>query len=262
MAVLSDRTIKEELAAGRLVIEPLNERDIQPASVDLHLDRVFRTFRVTGRPYVDVREPMDDLTELVTIEDGEPFIVQPGSFVLGCTLESVTLPDDIVARVDGRSSLGRLGLLVHATAGYVDPGWTGKLTLELSNQSQMPIALYYGMNVSQISFLRMSTPVERPYGSAGLASKYQGQTGPTPSRVFEDFGPRVALQVQPPGRVRRITAVGGDDHQVAAVLQVEERRRPPAAALAARGREEQHPHPAEPPADEAAAEADRKSTRL
>jgi len=192
MTVLSDRTIKEELAAGRLVIEPLDERDIQPASVDLHLDRVFRIFRVTSRPYVDVREPMDDLTELVTIADGEPFIVQPGSFVLGCTLESVTLPDDIVARVDGRSSLGRLGLLVHATAGYVDPGWTGKLTLELSNQSQMPIALYYGMNVSQISFLRMSTPVERPYGSAGLASKYQGQTGPTPSRIFQDFdqGPR------------------------------------------------------------------------
>jgi len=187
MTVLSDRTIKEELAAGRLVIQPLNERDIQPASVDLHLDRVFRTFRVTGRPYVDVREPMDDLTELVTIADGEPFIVQPGSFVLGSTLEVVTLPDDIVARVDGRSSLGRLGLLVHATAGYVDPGWTGKLTLELSNQSQMPIALYYGMNVSQISFLRMSTPVERPYGSPGLASKYQGQTGPTPSRISQDF---------------------------------------------------------------------------
>ncbi len=187
MTVLSDRTIKEELAAGRLVIDPLDKNDIQPASVDLHLDRVFRIFRVTRRPYVDVREPMEDLTELVSIEDDEPFIIQPGSFVLGSTLESVTLPDDIVARVDGKSSLGRLGLLVHATAGYVDPGWMGKLTLELSNQSQMPIALYYGMKVSQISFLRLSTPVERPYGSEGLASKYQGQTGPTPSRIFQDF---------------------------------------------------------------------------
>ena len=187
MTVLSDKSIKEELAAGRLVIEPLDPNDVQPASVDLHLDRVFRIFRVTRRPFVDVRQPMEDLTELVTIEDEEPFIIQPGSFVLGSTLESITLPDDIVARVDGRSSLGRLGLLVHATAGYVDPGWMGRLTLELSNQSQMPIALYYGMNVSQISFLRMSTPVERPYGSESLASKYQGQTGPTPSRIFQDF---------------------------------------------------------------------------
>lgn len=187
MTVLSDRTIKEELAASRLVIEPLDEANIQPASIDLQLDRVFRIFRVTRRPFVDVRQPMDDLTELVTIEDEEPFIIQPGTFVLGSTLEYVTLPDDIVARVDGRSSLGRLGLLVHATAGYVDPGWTGKLTLELSNQSQMPIALYYGMKISQISFLRMSTPVDRPYGSESLASKYQGQTGPTPSRIFQDF---------------------------------------------------------------------------
>jgi dCTP deaminase len=187
LTVLSDRTIKEELAAGRLVIEPLDEANIQPASIDLQLDRVFRIFRVTRRPFVDVRQPMDDLTELVTIEDDEPFIIQQGTFVLGSTLESVTLPDDIVARVDGRSSLGRLGLLVHATAGYIDPGWTGKLTLELSNQSQMPIALYYGMKISQISFLRMSTPVERPYGSESLASKYQGQTGPTPSRIFQDF---------------------------------------------------------------------------
>jgi dCTP deaminase len=187
VTVLSDRTIKEELAAGRLVIDPLDEADIQPSSVDLRLDRVFRIFRVTRRPFVDVREPMEDLTEVVTIEDEEPFIVQPGTFVLGTTLETITLPDDLVARVDGKSSLGRLGLLVHATAGFVDPGWMGKLTLELSNQSQMPVALYYGMKVSQISFLRTTTPVDRPYGSEGLASKYQGQTGPTPSRIFQDF---------------------------------------------------------------------------
>ncbi|HLC27982.1 MAG TPA: dCTP deaminase [Dehalococcoidia bacterium] len=187
MSVLSDRTIKEQLAAGRIVIDPLDESAIQPASVDLRLDSTFRVFRVTTRPYIDVREPVDDLTELVTISGDEPFILQPGAFCLATTLETIALPDDIVARVDGRSSLGRLGLLVHATAGYVDPGWTGKLALELSNQSQMPIALYYGMRVAQISFLRLSSPVDRPYGSPGLGSKYQGQTGPTPSRISEDL---------------------------------------------------------------------------
>jgi dCTP deaminase len=187
MTVLSDRTIKEELASGRLLIDPLDEAAIQPASVDLRLDSSFRVFRASSRPFVDVRQPVDDLTELVTIAGEEPFVVQPGAFCLGSTLETITLPDDIVARVDGKSSLGRLGLLVHATAGYVDPGWTGRLTLELSNQSQMPIALFAGMRIAQISFLRMSTPVERPYGSPELGSKYQGQTGPTASRVFEDF---------------------------------------------------------------------------
>ncbi len=189
MTVLSDRTITEELDAGRLVIDPLDERCIQPASVDLCLNRTFRVFRVTSRPFVDVRQSVDDLTELVTIEPGEPFMIQPGGFCLASTVECVTLPDDIVARIDGRSSLGRLGLLVHATAGYVDPGWTGQLILELSNQSQMPIALYEGMRIAQISFLRMSTPVDRPYGSPGLGSKYQGQTGPTPSRAYQDFPP-------------------------------------------------------------------------
>ena len=187
MTVLSDRTIREELAAGRLVIEPLDPRAIQPASVDLRLDALFRVFRSSSRPFVDVRESVDDLTELVTIAEDEPFIIQPATFCLASTLETITLPDDIVARVDGKSSLGRLGLLVHATAGYVDPGWTGKLTLELSNQSQMPIALYYGMRICQISFLRLSTPVDRPYGSPELGSKYQGQTGPTPSRISQEF---------------------------------------------------------------------------
>jgi len=187
MTVLSDHTIKEELATGRIVIEPLDTNAIQPASVDLRLDDSFCTFRVTTRPYVDVRQPVDDLTDLVSIGREEPFILQPGAFCLGTTLETITLPDDIVARVDGRSSLGRLGLLVHATAGYVDPGWTGKLTLELSNQSHMPIALYYGMRIAQISFLRLTSAVDRPYGTPGLGSKYQGQTGPTPSRIHEDL---------------------------------------------------------------------------
>lgn len=190
MTVLSDRSIKEEIAAGRLCIDPLDEDAIQPASVDLRLDRVFRIFRVTSRPFVDVRDPVDDLTEVVTVNDHEPFVIQPGSFCLGSTVETISLPHDIVARVDGKSSLGRLGLLVHATAGYVDPGWQGRLTLELSNQSQMPIALYYGMRIAQISFLRMSTAVDRPYGSPGLGSKYQGQTGPTPSKISQEFHPR------------------------------------------------------------------------
>jgi dCTP deaminase len=188
VTVLSDRTIKQEIAAGRLGIDPLDEAAVQPASVDLRLDRAFRVFRVTSRPYVDVREPVDDLTDLVTVEDGEPFVIQPGTFCLGSTIETITLPDDIVARVDGKSSLGRLGLLVHATAGYVDPGWTGRLTLELSNQSQMPIALYCGMRIAQISFLQLTTAVDRPYGTPDLGSKYQGQTGPTPSRISREFG--------------------------------------------------------------------------
>lgn len=187
MSVLSDRSIKKALAAGRLGIEPLDEQAIQPASVDLRLDGVFRVFRTTSRPYVDVAQDVDDLTELVEISPEEPFVIHPGSFCLGSTLETITIPNDIVARVDGKSSLGRLGLLVHATAGYVDPGWTGKLTLELSNQSQMPIALYYGMRIAQISFIELTTPVDRPYGSAELGSKYQGQTGPTPSRISREF---------------------------------------------------------------------------
>lgn len=190
--VLSDRTIKEEIASGRLIIDPLHPDDIQPASVDVHIDRVFRVFKVSSRPYIDVREPMDDLTEEVVIDTERPFFIHPGEFVLASTLEVLTLPDDILAQVEGKSSLGRIGLLIHATAGFVDPGWTGKLTLELSNVAKMPITLHYGMKIGQLSFLRMSTPVDRPYGSPELHSKYQGQMGPTPSRAhreFEDRGP-------------------------------------------------------------------------
>ena len=187
MSVLSDRSIHEAILAKRIVIDPLDEDLIQPASVDVRLNDEFRIFRVTSRPYLDVQQPMDDLTELVRIKPEEPFVLHPGSFCLGSTLETISVPDDLVARVDGKSSLGRLGLLVHATAGYVDPGWTGRLTLELSNQSQMPIALYHGMRIAQISFLEMTTPVDRPYGSAALGSKYQGQTGPTPSRISREF---------------------------------------------------------------------------
>jgi dCTP deaminase len=193
--ILSDRTIKEAIAAGRLVIEPLDPESIQPASVDVRLDRQLRVFRVGQQPYIDVRQPTEEITELVEIREDEPFFLHPGEFALASTLEVLTLPDDIVAHVEGRSSLGRLGLLIHATAGFVAPGWTGKLTLELSNVAKMPISLYYGMKIGQVSFLRMSTPVERPYGSTGLGSKYQGQTGPAASRAYEDF--------ERPGQARR-----------------------------------------------------------
>ncbi|MDP9236311.1 MAG: dCTP deaminase [Chloroflexota bacterium] len=197
--VLSDRSIKEAIAAGRLLIDPLDPQDIQPASVDVHIDRVFRVFKVSSRPFIDPRQPMDDLTDEVVIEDGEPFFIHPGEFVLASTLEVVSLPDDIVAQVEGKSSLGRIGLLIHATAGYVDPGWSGKLTLELSNVAKMPIALHFGMKIGQLSFLRMTTPVDRPYGSPGLRSKYQGQMGPTPSRAYSEFSD----SAPPTGGVKR-----------------------------------------------------------
>ncbi len=187
MSVLSDRDIRGELERGRIVIEPYDPRDLQPSSVDLHLDRSFRVFRNNRYPYIDVRSPQPELTELVRIEGDEAFILHPGEFVLGQTLEWVELPDDLVARLEGKSSLGRLGLLIHSTAGYVDPGWKGTLTLELSNVANLPIALYQGMRIGQISFFRMSSPVERPYGSSELGSKYQGQREPTESAFHRDF---------------------------------------------------------------------------
>ncbi|MCL4535028.1 MAG: dCTP deaminase [Bacteroidetes bacterium] len=189
--VLSDKTIKEQLDAGRIVIRPFDPACLQPSSVDLHLSSQFRVFRNTRYPYIDVRCNQDGLTELVEVKPDEPFMLHPGEFVLGSTLEWVGLPDDIVGRLEGKSSLGRLGLIIHSTAGYVDPGWQGRLTLELSNVANLPITLYYGMRIGQISFLRMTTPVEHPYGSAVLGSKYQGQEEPTPSRFHEDFqGPK------------------------------------------------------------------------
>ena len=185
--VLSDRTIREQIAAGRIIIDPLDPESIQPSSVDLRVDRRFRVFRGQKHPYIDVRKEQSDLTELVEVVEDEPFILHPGEFVLGSTLERITLPDDLVARLEGKSSLGRLGLLIHSTAGYVDPGWNGNLTLELSNVANLPITIYFGMRIGQISFIQMSTPVDRPYGSPGLRSRYFGQTDPTPSRFFRDF---------------------------------------------------------------------------
>ena len=185
--VLSDRTIRTEIEAGRIAIEPFDPGLVQPSSVDVRVDRRFRVFHNARYPYIDVRAPMDGLTELVEMEGDEPFILHPGEFVLGQTLERVTLPDDLVARLEGKSSLGRLGLLIHSTAGFVDAGFSGNLTLELSNVANLPITLYHGMPIGQISFMRMDGPVDNPYGSRASGSKYQGQAEPTASRFYLNF---------------------------------------------------------------------------
>ena len=187
--ILSDKTIRAGLEAGGIVIDPIGEDAVQPSSVDVHVDRFFRVFRNDTTPYIDPKQPQEDLTMLVEVEDGKAFILHPGEFVLGSTLEVVTLPDDLVARLEGKRSLGRLGLLIHSTAGFVDAGWSGHLTLELSNVANLPIAIYPGMKIGQISFIRMTSPAERPYGSRETRSKYQGQRGPTPSRYYLNFEP-------------------------------------------------------------------------
>jgi len=185
--ILSDQTLREELADGRIVIDPLGDDCVQPSSVDLHVDRYFRVFRNDTTPFIDPKQSQEDLTELVEVAADKTFILHPGEFVLGSTLERVALPDDLVARLEGKSSLGRLGLLIHSTAGFVDAGWDGHLTLELSNVANLPIAIYPGMKIGQISFIRMTTPAEHPYGSDAAGSKYQGQRGPTPSRYYRNF---------------------------------------------------------------------------
>ena len=186
--VLSDRTIKEEIAKGRIVIEPLDLTCIQPARIDLHLDNKLLVFRTWRYPFcIDVKQNIDGLSEPVEIGEDEPFLLNAGEFVLASTLESTTLPDDIVARLEGKSSLGRIRLLIHSTAGYVDPGWQGHLTLELSNVAKLPVTLYYKMTIGQISFLNLTSPAERVYGSPNLGSKYQGQIGPVATRYYKDF---------------------------------------------------------------------------
>jgi dCTP deaminase len=189
--VLSDRTISRLLAERRIGIDPYDEELLQPSSVDVRVDRFFRVFHNARYPYIDVREPQEDLTELVEVDDESPFILHPGEFVLGSTLERITLPDDLVARLDGKSSLGRLGLLIHSTAGFIDPGWDGHVTLELSNVANLPITIYYGMKIGQLSFAQMDDAAETPYGADRLGSKYQGQRGPTPSRYWQNFVERV-----------------------------------------------------------------------
>jgi dCTP deaminase len=188
--ILSDRSIREAIDAGRIVIEPLGEDCIQPSSVDLHIDRFFRVFRNHTMGHIDLKQDLEALTELVEVEEDGVFILHPGEFVLGATAERIGVPDDLVGRLEGKSSLGRLGLLIHSTAGFIDAGWDGHITLELSNVANLPITLYPGMRIGQVSFLQMTTPADQPYGSGTLGSKYKGQRGPTPSRYFENFRPR------------------------------------------------------------------------
>ncbi len=185
--VLSDHTIREEIERERILIEPFEPNLIQPSSVDLRVDSSYRVFNNSRYPFIDVRQPMEDLTTLVEPDEGEPFILHPGEFVLGQTLEKVTLPNDLVARLEGKSSLGRLGLLIHSTAGFVDAGFSGNLTLELSNVANLPITIYHGMPIGQLSFMRMDRAVDSPYGSDQNGSKYQGQAEPTASRYYLNF---------------------------------------------------------------------------
>ena len=185
--VLSDRDIRALIERGRIGIDPFDPACVQPASLDIRLDHRFRVFRSSRHAYIDLAKGLDDITELVTVDEGA-FILHPGEFVLGSTRERIRLPDDVVSRVEGKSSLGRLGLLIHSTAGFIDPAWDGHITLELSNVNTIPITLYPGMRIGQLSFFQLSSPAERPYGSPELGSSYQGQgdDGPTPSRYKLD----------------------------------------------------------------------------
>lgn len=186
--ILSDRSIREAISMGRIAIDPLDDQAVQPSSVDVCLDHRFLVFRNHTRGIIDVKEDLADLTESVEASDERPFILHPGEFVLGSTLERIALPDDLVARLEGKSSLGRLGLLIHSTAGFIDAGWDGQITLELSNVASLPITLYPGMKVGQVSFMQMTTAADNPYGTGIIGSKYQGQVGPRPSQYWKNFG--------------------------------------------------------------------------
>jgi len=185
--LLSDRDIRAELAAGRVVLEPFDESMVQPSSVDVRMDKFFRVFENHRYPHIDPAEEQSELTRLVEPEPGEPFILHPGEFVLASTYEVVTLPDDVAGRLEGKSSLGRLGLLTHSTAGFIDPGFSGHVTLELSNVATLPIKLWPGMKIGQLCLFRLSSPAEHPYGSAQYGSRYQGQRGPTQSKSHLNF---------------------------------------------------------------------------
>src|SRR5947209_18147962 len=185
--LLSDRDITAAIAEGRIGIDPYDKAMVQPSSIDVRLDRFFRVFNNARYTHIDPAEQQDDLTTLVEPQGDEPFVLHPGEFVLGSTLEVVSIPDDLAARLEGKSSLGRLGLLTHSTAGFVDPGFSGHITLELSNVANLPITLWPGMKIGQLCILRLTSPAEHPYGSSRAGSKYQGQRGPTPSRSYQNF---------------------------------------------------------------------------
>ncbi|TKK90852.1 dCTP deaminase [Herbidospora galbida] len=185
--LLSDRDIKAEVDRGRVRLTPYDPDMIQPSSIDVRLDRMFRVFENHRYPHIDPSCEQPDLTRLVEPDKDEPFILHPGEFVLASTYEVIKLPDDIASRLEGKSSLGRLGLLTHSTAGFIDPGFEGHVTLELSNVATLPIKLWPGMKIGQLCLFRLSSPAEHPYGSAAYGSRYQGQRGPTPSRSFLNF---------------------------------------------------------------------------
>ncbi|MCW4355816.1 dCTP deaminase [Hoyosella sp. YIM 151337] len=185
--LLSDRDIRAEIHAERLRLDPFDDSLVQPSSVDVRLDSYFRVFNNTRYTHIDPKLQQDELTSLVEAPAGEPFVLHPGEFVLGSTLEVCTLPDDLAGRLEGKSSLGRLGLLTHSTAGFIDPGFSGHITLELSNVANLPITLWPGMKIGQLCLIRLSSPAMDPYGSARTGSKYQGQRGPTPSRAYLNF---------------------------------------------------------------------------
>lgn len=185
--LLSDRDIKAELDADRIRLEPLDLNMVQPSSVDVRIDRYFRLFDNHKYPVIDPAEDQPDLTRMIEVDPNEGFILHPGEFVLGSTFEQITLPDDVAARLEGKSSLGRLGLLTHSTAGFIDPGFSGHVTLELSNVATLPIRLWPGMKIGQLCFFRLSSAAEKPYGSSEYGSRYLGQRGPTASRSFQNF---------------------------------------------------------------------------
>lgn len=185
--LLSDRDIRSEIADGRIRMDPFEDAMVQPSSVDVRLDRFFRLFDNHKYPVIDPAEEQPELTRLIEVDPAEGFILHPGEFVLGSTFEQVSLPDDLAARLEGKSSLGRLGLLTHSTAGFIDPGFTGHVTLELSNVATLPIRLWPGMKIGQLCFFRLSSAADRPYGSGADGSRYLGQRGPTASRSFLNF---------------------------------------------------------------------------
>ena len=185
--LLSDRDLKAALASGRMALSPYDEAMVQPSSIDVRLDRFFRVFANHRYTHIDPAQQQDDLTDLVEVADDEAFLLHPGEFVLGSTLELITLGDDLASRLEGKSSLGRLGLLTHSTAGFIDPGFSGHVTLELSNVANLPIKLYPGMKIGQICVLPLTSPSEHPYGADVYGSRYQGQRGPTPSRSYLRF---------------------------------------------------------------------------
>ena len=185
--LLSDRDILTEIDKGRVGLDPFDRAMVQPSSIDVRLDRLFRVFENHKYGHIDPAEEQDDLTREVEPDGEEPFILHPGEFVLGSTYERVSLPDDVAARLEGKSSLGRLGLLTHSTAGFIDPGFSGHVTLELSNVATLPIKLWPGMKIGRLCFIKLSSPAEKPYGSSEYSSRYQGQRGPTPSRSYLNF---------------------------------------------------------------------------